>query len=143
MKKPKKKSNINLTAKKKMDFLEELARTGNVSASARKIGFSRVHMYEIKRKDEMFRKMWKDAEKMAVDALIEEARRRAVEGVEHPIYHKDKKIDTLKKYSDTLLIVLLKAHDPRFQDNKNLKIDANVSLTDVLKELDARKTSEG
>ena len=47
-----------------------------------------------------------------------EARRRALTGVEEPVYYKGEAVDRTAKYSDTLLIFLLKAHRPeKFRDN--------------------------
>jgi len=38
--------------------------------------------------------------------------RRARDGVEEPIFHQGKNVGTVRKYSDTLLIFLLKSHKP-------------------------------
>jgi len=49
--------------------------------------------------------------------LEDEAQRRAVEGVDEPVYYKGKKIDTKKDFSDALLSTMLKAHAPdRYAD---------------------------
>ena len=42
-----------------------------------------------------------------------EARRRALTGVEQPVYYKGEAVGRIAKYSDTLLIFLLKAHWPK------------------------------
>ena len=54
----------------------------------------------------------------AADTLEAEARRRAIEGVEEPVFHKGEQVGTLRKYSDVLLIFLLKGARPeRYRDN--------------------------
>jgi len=42
----------------------------------------------------------------------EEAHRRAVDGVKEPVYYKGARVDTIAKYSDKLLELLLKADQP-------------------------------
>ena len=45
----------------------------------------------------------------AMDTVLEpEAIRRTVEGVEKPVYHQGRQVGTVREYSDTLLIFLLK-----------------------------------
>jgi hypothetical protein len=45
----------------------------------------------------------------AADVLLAEARRRAIEGVEEPIMHQGQVVTTVRRYSDLLLIFLLKS----------------------------------
>jgi hypothetical protein len=61
---------------------------------------------------------------LGVAALEDEARRRAYEGWEEPVWHKGVNCGTVRKFSDTLLIVLLKAHMPE-KYRENIKIDLN------------------
>jgi len=73
---------------------------------------SRTYMYEYKEKDEGFKKAWNEAVDISVEAMEHEARRRAVEGVEEPVFYQGDECGAIRKYSDTLLIFLLKAHKP-------------------------------
>jgi len=98
------------TQKKK--FIEYFRQTGNVTTAAEAIGLHRCTPYKWKEKDLEFAKKWEEAEQEAADRLEQEAWRRAVEGVDEPIYYKGKLVDTVKKYSDTLLIFLLKGNRP-------------------------------
>ena len=41
-----------------------------------------------------------------------EARRRAYEGVEKPVFHAGEECDFIRQYSDVLMMFLLKAHRP-------------------------------
>ena len=47
-----------------------------------------------------------------MDDLELEARRRAVEGTERPVFYQGGEVGYVREYSDTLLIFLLKAHRP-------------------------------
>jgi hypothetical protein len=100
-------------------FLDRLAETGNVSAAARHAGLGRSTLYAWRKQDQDFADAWNDAVIEAIDALEQEARRRAVEGVEQPLLyggkfvrHEDGSIATIRQYSDRLLEFLLKALRP-------------------------------
>ncbi len=58
------------------------------------------------------------AEERAVQRMEQEARRRAIEGVAEPHFWKDQQVGTIQKYSDTLLIFMLKSKRPAvYRDN--------------------------
>ena len=99
-------------------FLEILATTANVTVSANQTGIDRATAYRRKHSDEVFKQRWEEAIEEAVDLLEGEARRRAAVGVDEPVYYKGKIVGEVKKYSDRLLIVLLKAHRPaKYREN--------------------------
>lgn len=93
-------------------FLLHLAWGGNVSAAARYARISRQTAYNHRESNSHFRAAWEEALEVATDRLEEEARRRAVEGVDEPVFYQGKEVARVRKYSDTLLIFLLKAHRP-------------------------------
>lgn len=98
-------------------FLAELQESANVSEAARAAGINRQYAYEARGADPAFAAGWDAALEVATDALEGEARRRALAGVEEPIYFKGKECGRIRRYSDTLTIFLLKAHRPeRFRD---------------------------
>lgn len=53
-----------------------------------------------------------------VSRLAAEAHRRAVEGVEKPVFHKGVEVGSVREYSDTLLMFLLKKWHPEVYDDK-------------------------
>jgi hypothetical protein len=99
-------------------FLAELSATGNVSESAKAAQVSRMFVYEQRRADETFAAAWADALDQAADVMEREALRRAVEGWEEPVFGSlgptrgSGEIGTVRKYSDTLLIFMLKGARP-------------------------------
>lgn len=105
-----------LTPKKENDwketFLSRLRKSPNVTAAARAAGYSRQWMYELREREENFAKAWDEALSESLDTAEGELYRRAVRGVVKRVYYQDKHIDTVKEYSDTLLIFMLKAHRP-------------------------------
>ena len=65
-----------------------------------------------------FRADWDEALEEARELLEAEARRRAAIGVDEPVFYKGKVVGHIRKYSDNLLMFLLKAHWPeKFRDN--------------------------
>jgi hypothetical protein len=107
------------TAARQQQFLDHLAETGNVIRSVRLVGTSPARIYALRRDDPAFRQAWEAAEEIAADRLEQEAWRRAVEGFDEPLVSGGRLVKDedgtplmLRRYSDTLLITLLKAHRP-------------------------------
>jgi len=103
---------LKWTPRRRGTFLKALAASGNVAFAAREAGASRSRAYQLKAEDPDFAAEWALALETATDELDAEARRRAVEGVEVPHFHQGKVTGTVRKYSDTLLMFLLRAHRP-------------------------------
>ena len=94
-------------------FLAAFRRTGNVSHAARLARVDRTAVYARRRADADFAALLADAREEGTDALEAEARRRAVTGTPRPVFYKGEEVGQVREYSDTLLIVLLKAEPPK------------------------------
>lgn len=106
-----------ITPKRRGKFLEVLAATANVTRASKAIRVSRNALYEHRRADEQFAKAWDDAIDLGTDALEDEAVRRAHDGVLKPVYQQGRKVGTVREFSDTLLMFMLKARRPEtFKD---------------------------
>ena len=117
-----------------------------MSKAAGEAGISRCTPYDYREKHPEFAIAWAEAEATACDALELEARRRAHDGTDKPVIYKGELMGvwidpttgaivnrdtanaqqiplTVKEYSDTLLIFLLKAHRPdKFRDNSKVEL---------------------
>lgn len=93
-------------------FLATLAQTGNVSESAVGARIARSVVYQAREEHPDFAARWDAALEEAADRLEQEARRRAVEGVAEPVFYRGDECGTVQRYSDTLLIFLLKGARP-------------------------------
>lgn len=94
-------------------FLAAYRETGNVRRACEAAGVGRSSHYRWLTEEEGYRTSFQDAQDDAVDLLEEEARRRAVEGVEEPVgWYQGSPGGTVLKYSDTLLMFLLKGIRP-------------------------------
>ncbi len=114
--------------KKKELFLKTLAEVGMVTEAAKIAGISRAQLYRWKKADLTFAAAWEEALEISADVLEAEVQRRAIDGVKTPVFFKGKVAGTVQKYSDTLLIFLLKARRPeRFRDNVAVQVSGSVS----------------
>lgn len=122
MAKDKDTSNKKLQRKKQKAFIAAYKECGNISRACDIAEITRTTHYRWLKEDD-YRENFEKAGEVAVDRLEEEARRRAVLGVEEPVFHRGKQIATIKKYSDTLLIFLLKGARPqKYKDNAKVEL---------------------
>lgn len=151
--KPRSQVRSNHTDRAKALFLEVFAEVGTVAGAvdelrARDVRVNRRTLYEWRDRDDAFADAWDVASDAAADILEKEARRRAVDGVDDPVFFEGVEIKTRKRYSDRLLEFLLKGRRPEvFGDRLNIGPRSNVregeadELLEVLKEIAARKAS--
>ena len=129
-------SDTKVTPEKRAKFLSILAECGNVTRAAEESECGRIMLYKIKSQDEEFSAAWEEAAEIGAKRLEDEARRRAVEGWQEPVWYQGDQVGTVRKYSDTLLICLLKAHHPekyadRQKNDTTVRGELGVSL-DIL-----------
>ena len=87
--------------------------TGNVRLTCKAAGVGRSSHYRWLEKDPEYRAAFDLAKLQAADVLEAEAHRRAVEGVEEPVgWYKGVAGGTVRRYSDNLLMFLLKGARP-------------------------------
>ena len=131
---------LRLTRECQERFLKALAETGIVSAAVEIAGTSRTRVYELRKRNPGFAAGWEDAEERAADALEDEAWRRAVDGVQEPLVSGGRVVRdddgqpiAIRRYSDALMIALLKARRPeRFKDRAVVEHDITDNLADRL-----------
>jgi hypothetical protein len=118
-------------------FLKALEQSGNVSAAAAACGIHRTTAYLQRKTDREFAREWDEALEVACDSLEHEARRRALEGCDEPVFYEGSVCGHVRKYSDTLMIFLLKAHRPhKFRDNVAVSHSGDVTIRVEYADLD-------
>lgn len=94
-------------------FLKAYEETGYIGYSAAKAGVSRRSVEHCRAKDPIFRKKFKRSARIARSVVADELMRRAVQGVEEPVFQGGKQVGTIRKFSDVCLIFLAKALAPK------------------------------
>jgi hypothetical protein len=115
---------------KQAQFIETLGRTANVTAACLQVGISRSIVYIWQEMSDEFAYEFAEANKRANDVLFGEAWRRAMQGEEEPVLSGGRPVMvtrevngrmvevplTIRKKSDRLLELLLKARLPEFRN---------------------------
>ena len=128
-------ANYKIRHVKKRALLAAFSETGNISESARIAKIDRhTHngwLSDDSANGEAYRLAFADAEEAAADVLEAAARKRAVEGVEDPVFGKDGGIvGSVQRYSDVLLIFLLKGARPeKYRDRFDFRGQVGVDVT--------------
>ena len=126
---------IKLTPQKKEKFLAILRECANVTHAADSIGMSRAYMYEVRAGDPEFAASWDQAVESSLDDIESALRKRAVEGVDRPVFYQGEVCGHVKEYSDTAAIFLLKGRRPDvFRDRS----ESSVTVKSVAEELTER-----
>lgn len=151
-------------------FFQILEDTCSPKQAAAAVGISRQTAFYHKANDAEFRSRWDKAVEVALDALLDEAYRRAAIGVDEPVIHGgrlatvadaltgEERPLTVRKHSDRLLEVLLKfRYGEQMADRLRVKVDDTGldadallrmntddrrALTDLLAKYAANKTEE-
>lgn len=97
-------------------YLERLALTGKKNQSARDAGVSPNTIQELRKKNKEFAAREAEALDDVGESLEDVARGRAVEGWDEPVFYKGEECGSVRKFSDALLLALLKANVAKFRE---------------------------
>jgi hypothetical protein len=82
--------------------------------------------------DPEFKLKWEAALDRGTDALEDEAVRRAKEGTDRPVFYKGEVCGAVREYSDTMLIVMLKARrQDKFGDQSKVQHSGNLTVSTI------------
>lgn len=121
------------TATAKRDaFLAAYAKLGTITHAAEAVGIDRQRHYGWMDTDPAYPALFAEAGTKAKEALVREATRRAIEGVEKPVYQGGRKVGTIREYSDTLLIFLMKGAMPQTYRER---VDITMDITSLVQRI--------
>lgn len=122
------------TPERKAAFCAALvASGGNVSRACEAVDIDRTTPYTWREEDEAFAAAWEKAKQWGAEALEDEARRRAYEGTDKPVFHQGVQCGTIREYSDTLAIFLLKGAMPeKYRENSKIEHSGSLTLEQAL-----------
>lgn len=109
------------TIERKMAFLAALATTCNITKACKAVDISRQTVYDERDEDPAFAEAWEKALERGADVLEDMAKERAFDGVDEPVFYQGDVSGTVKRYSDTLAVLLLKGAKP----NKYATVNKN------------------
>lgn len=110
-------------------FLAAFSRLGTITHAAEAAGVDRGQHYRWMDGDPEYPHLFSEAGKQAKDNLVREATRRAIEGTEKPVYQGGKRVGTIKEYSDTLLIFLMKGAMPEtYRERVDVTLDVRSAI---------------
>ena len=126
--------------KKREQFLTLLSETNNVTKSAKTVGVTYQFIQKLVKHDPIFAEQFDEALEIATDNLEEALYNRGLHGTEKGIYFQGEKIDTVREFSDTAAIFLLKGLRPeRYRDKSSVEITGKdggpVELSEVKSKL--------
>lgn len=103
--------------------IENFTITGMVKSAADAAGVHRMTLVRWRKTNPDFALAWEEAREGVVDLLEDEAFRRAVNGIDEPTFYRGEVVGSVKRYSDTLLGVLLRANAPeKYRENTKLEL---------------------
>jgi len=125
-------------------YLQALSLAGNHTAACQAAGIERTTPYSLIKNDAGFAEARKEALDQAADLLVLEARRRAKDGVDEPVIWQGQLSGTwldaagqvvapetpgatlvpltVKKYSDSLLMFLIKKERPEYRERASVEV---------------------
>lgn len=122
-------------------FLSALTEGRPISEAARIAKITSDRAYAHRRTNHDFRAAWKLAVDLGTGLLEQEAYRRAYHGVEEPVYYQGTECGRVRRYSDGMMMFLLKARKPEvYRDmveqgkgGVNVSVQANIAAVDLLR----------
>jgi hypothetical protein len=103
-------------------FLEAIRHGCHVRDACDETGINASTPYVEAQKNKEFDRDWRKAEHISLRALKAEAHRRAFHGTLRPIYQQRRLVGHIREYSDTLLLRMLSARDPKFRDKASMEV---------------------
>ncbi len=120
---------------RKKSFLEIYRQYGNITTAAEMAGLHRSTHYLWLKDDPEYAAAFDQATEEASERLEQEAWRRAVKGVEKPVYQGGKRVGTIQEYSDTLLIFLLKGAKPsKYKERVSQEVSGSLNIAAKLED---------
>jgi hypothetical protein len=111
-----------MTDERVAKLLACLREGASITSACMQAGVARRTATEWRSSDPEFSEAFEESYAIGVEVLEKEAYRRAVDGNERPVFQRGVQIGTERQFSDSLLMFLLKARDPRFRDKATVEM---------------------
>ncbi len=112
------------------NMLNHLMEHGDIEAACREADISPKAARLYRRQNPQAEDAFREALDIGTDAIEAELHRRAVTGILEPIFYKGRRVNTVRKKSDVLLMFLLKKRRPEYRDNYQ-QVEADEDATAI------------
>jgi len=109
------------TAKRQQLYLDAIEEHGEPALARQEVGFTYETIRQHRLKNPEFAEAEEEALRIYRAKLAKEVHRRGVEGVQEPIYWNGMVVGWITKYSDRLLELHIKRHNPEYRDKFTVK----------------------
>ncbi len=114
-------------------FIAALSEVASVTEACRLSGLPRQTAYDWRHADAGFAQAWDEALELGTDALEDEAVRRAAHGFERPVFQGGRQVGVTREYSDTMLMMLLKARRPeKYRERTSVEHSGGLTLEQLV-----------
>jgi len=101
-------------------FLEIVANNGGIVCDAAEdLNISRRALYRKRAADKKFAEAWDKAVDRGIDVIEDEAKRRALDGTEEPVFYKGEVCGYIRRKSDVCMSLVLKAHRSNYRQQSH------------------------
>lgn len=101
-------------------LLQDIAQTGHITDSCKRVGIKRVTFYARRRDNAEFDKLAEEAHRQGLKSLEDFAVQRATVGVQKPVFFQGDIVGYTTEYSDQLLSFLLQGNDPKYKRKQEI-----------------------
>lgn len=115
-KKPDKRRKFSSPQRKR--FLKHFAATGLHYQSADAAGVTGETVYQELRRNPDFKIQYQEAKERHSELVVQELKRRAIVGVDKPVFYKGRNVGHVREYSDRLMELLVKREDASFIEKR-------------------------
>lgn len=112
------------------EFIDSLSEHGIIIEACHHSGVSRYELRRRRNSDPEFEELYQEAYELGTDAIEDEATKRATKGTNEPVFWKGRRIATIRKKSDLLMMFILKKRRPEFRENFALPLITDEQLND-------------
>ncbi len=124
-------------------FCDALRVHANFGKAAAACGFSRTVVKNHIANNPEFAAAVEEATDDAIDLVEEQIRKRAIDGVQEPVFYQGAKCGEVTKHSDTLLMFLAKKLSPAFREKTTVDLNVNDDVAKKILEARQRAPASG
>jgi hypothetical protein len=117
------------TARRKALALDLLSQGHSLAHVREVLGINRVTVFRWRQDDPSFAQVYSDAMEAGTALIEQEARRRAVDGYDRPVFQGGKQVGVVRVYSDELAAMLLRGRRPEVYRDTKSRAESTTSIT--------------